>query len=70
MKNIEKMTKYFKEYWVDGKYKGYVLSEKDREEIGYSGRADETVSAEVTLTNKKKLKPGIKAQTILYPLGL
>lgn len=42
--------------------------EKDREEIGYTGRKEETVSDTIIFKNKRKIKQGEKVTTILYPI--
>jgi hypothetical protein len=59
---------YFREYYIDGKFIGKLLCEKDRDEVGYDGRQTETTNTEITLDNKKKIKTGISVMTILYPL--
>lgn len=59
---------YFKEYYKDGKLIGIVNCEKDRDTIGYLGRAKETPVSNIVLTNKKKAKENIEYTTILYPI--
>jgi hypothetical protein len=60
---------YFKEFYINGKFMGYVNHiKKDREEIGYNGRKNEVVKELVTLDNKKKIKAGTEVMTIIYPL--
>jgi hypothetical protein len=59
---------FYKEYYLHGKLIGISNCEKDREEIGYNGRKKETITQEVLLTNKKKVKANVEYLTIIYPL--
>ena len=59
---------FFKEYYINDKFIGYLKTEKDRDIIGYNGRKNEIVDYDVILDNKKKIKAGTKVLTILYPL--
>lgn len=59
---------YFREYWVEGKYIGSINCEKDREHIGYEGRKIETLTEDLILSNKRKIKAGTEVKTLLYPL--
>jgi hypothetical protein len=59
---------YFKEYYINNKFIGTINCDKDREEIGYFGRKNETLESELILSNNKKIKKGETVQTILYPL--
>lgn len=68
MEQIFEEIGFFKEYWINNKFVGYCLCEKDRELTGYHGRQEETSNEEIILTNKKKIKPGVTAITTIYPL--
>lgn len=59
---------YYKEYYIDNKFIGFIKCEKDREMIGYNGRKQETVLSDIVLENKKKIKSGTIVVTFLYPL--
>jgi hypothetical protein len=59
---------FFKEYYVNDKFIGFLKTEKDRDIIGFSGRKNEIINNDVILENKKKIKSGTKVVTILYPL--
>jgi len=59
---------YFKEYYIDKKFIGTVICEKDRDLIGYEGRKKEITTEVIEFKNKKKIKAGIEVITILYPL--
>lgn len=60
---------YFKEYYIDSKLIGSVRCEKDRELIGYAGRKHEIIIHAVILDNKKQVKAGVVAMTMIYPLN-
>ncbi|CAB4218093.1 hypothetical protein UFOVP1605_4 [uncultured Caudovirales phage] len=59
---------FYKEYYVGNKFIGKIETRKDREEIGYSGRKKELLSADVDLGKGKKLKAGAEVITMIYPL--
>lgn len=59
---------YYKEYYVNKKFIGTLICEKDRELIGYEGRKTEITTEIITLKNKKVIKKGVEVRTILYPL--
>lgn len=59
---------YFKEYYIDNKFIGIIVCEKDREVIGYNGRVKETLKENVCCSNKKVIKKGSEVTTLLYPL--
>lgn len=59
---------FFKEYYVDSKFISSKVCEKDREEIGYTGRRVETLLEDIIFKNKKKIKAGKVVTTIIYPL--
>ena len=59
---------YYKEYYINNKFIGTVLSNKDREVIGYNGKVIETVLERLELQNKKVIKPNTEVVTMLYPL--
>lgn len=58
---------FFKEYYVGNKLIGTVLCEKDRD-IGYAGRQTEMITEPIIFENGKKLKAGVEAFTMIYPL--
>jgi len=50
---------YFKDYYYMGKYMGSMgVSQPDREVFSYFGRITETLTQDITLNNKKRLKKG------------
>lgn len=59
---------FFKEYYINDKFIGFIKSEQDREKIGFNGRKNEIINNDLILENKKKIKAGTKVVTILYPL--
>lgn len=59
---------YFKEYWIDNKSIGTVKCKKDRDKFGYYGRQKETLSQDIVLSNKKKIKKGQEVVTMLFPI--
>lgn len=59
---------YFKEYYINNKFIGFINCEKDRDIIGYNGRKDEIIENDIILFNKKKIKKGTQVRTIIYPL--
>jgi hypothetical protein len=60
---------FFLEYLVNGKYVGSVIiSEPDREEIGYYGRIDAIAEEDIVFKNKKRIKKGQSYYTRMYPL--
>ena len=60
---------YFVEYLIDTKLIGTtVISEPDREEVGYNGTKHEVAQDDILLQRGKKIKKGTKYYTRLYPL--
>lgn len=60
---------YFVEYMTDGKFVGTkVISEPDREIVGYYGRIDSIAEKDIILDNNKKIKKGQRFYTRMYPL--
>ena len=59
---------FFKEYYVNNKFMGTIIADKDRDIIGYNGRTKEVLKEMVQLDNKKKIKANIEVMTMLYPL--
>lgn len=59
---------FFKEYYINDKFIGFIKSEQDREKIGFNGRKNEIINNDLILENKKKIKAGTNVVTILYPL--
>lgn len=59
---------FFREYYLNNKFIGFVPCEKDREIIGYNGRIKE-VSDMAIKVGKKTIKPGQEFMTILYPFS-
>lgn len=61
---------YAVDYIVNGKYKGSVtLEQPDRETFGYLGRKTETLTEDIQLSNKRKIKKGTLVTTELFPLN-
>ena len=61
---------YFEEYVVDGKFKGTLICEEQKERIvGYYGKIEKVAEADIILENKKKIKKGQKYYTRYYPLN-
>jgi len=59
---------YHKDYWVNGKYAGYVsLTEPDREYMAYRGRVTEILTESVKL-NKTTLSAGVQVTHECIPL--
>ncbi len=56
---------FYKDYFVNGKYTGSLVCDKDRDVFGYQGRINEIVNDNLILTNKKKIKKGTEVMTIL-----
>lgn len=59
---------YYKEYYINNKYIGSILCEKDRDIIGYNGKVNEVTTSNITLNNKKVIKSNTEVATLLYPL--
>lgn len=59
---------YFKEYYVNNKFISFLECEKDREDIGYTGRKTETLQSKIVFKNGKSIKAGTEVTTIVYPL--
>lgn len=47
----------FKDYYLNNKYIGSKICDKDREIFGFMGRVSEHLPDEITLDNKKVIKP-------------
>ena len=60
---------YFREYYVENKYIGSITIEKDREEIGYSGKQTHILENDLIFENKKKIKKGTQVNTVIYPIN-
>jgi hypothetical protein len=59
---------YYKEYYVNGKFIGTVLCDKDREVMGYNGKIVEVINDRLELQNKKVIKANTEVVTQLFPL--
>lgn len=60
---------YSLDYFIENKFMGSIkIEEPDREVCGYSGRKIETLSKNITLSNKKVLKKGTEVKTELVQL--
>jgi len=60
---------YFVEYIIDTKCIGTkIISEPDREQIGYYGRIDAVAEEDIIFKNKKRIKKGQAYFTRMYPL--
>lgn len=56
---------YSKDFYLDGKFLGYVhLEEKDRDVLGYHGRIVETLDKDLKI-GRRKLKAGTRVTTEL-----
>jgi hypothetical protein len=62
---------YIKEYYVNRKFIGFIkLEESDRgKAYGYDNRKDEVINELILTSNKRKIKPGTTAMTIVYPMN-
>lgn len=60
---------FFKEYYQENKFIGFIHCEKDREVIGFNGRKKEVAEKDIQI-GKKRIKAGQEFMTILYPLCL
>jgi hypothetical protein len=60
---------YSVDYFIENKFVGSIkIEEPDREIVGYSGRRFETLTDNITLSNKKVLKKGVQVKTELVQL--
>lgn len=60
---------YSLDYFVENRFMGSIkVEEPDREVCGYSGRRIETLTSNITLSNKKVLKKGVEVKTELVQL--
>lgn len=64
-----KVIGYSKDYFVDRKYIGSLVCEKDRDVFGYYGRKEEVLQNDVVFRNKKKIKKGQLVLTELQQLN-
>lgn len=70
MKQIFEDLGYFKEYYANNKFIGFINHvEKDREVFGYFGRRTEVLDKDITLDNKRKLRKGTEVVTQLQHLS-
>ena len=60
---------FYKEYYQDNKFIGFIPCEKDREVIGFNGRIKQVAEKDIQI-GKKRIKAGQEFMTILYPLCL
>jgi hypothetical protein len=60
---------YFEEFFVNQKFIGAKLTEKQDREIGYYGKQIKIADTEIVLDNKKKIKKGQEYYTRYYPLN-
>jgi len=69
MSEIFHIHGYTIEIYVHNKYKGsYVVDAPDRKDFGYSGRKTEILSKDIVLSNKKRIKAGIKIMSECSPI--
>lgn len=59
---------YYKEYYINNKYIGSIICEKDRDIIGYNGKITENIQTTIKLDNNKVIKANSIVDTFLYPL--
>lgn len=64
-----KIIGYSKDYYVNRKYIGSLVCEKDRDVFGYNGRKEEILQNDVIFRNKKKIKKGTLVLTELQQLN-
>jgi len=64
-----KVFGYYKEYYINGKFIGFIKSEKDREIFGFYGQRKEIVLDTIILDNKRKIKKDTEVVTQLFPLN-
>jgi hypothetical protein len=60
---------FYKEYYIDSKFIGTKNTNNDGRIIGWEGRKQEMINEPIILNNKKKIKAGQVATTIIYPLS-
>lgn len=60
---------YFKDYYVNGKFIGNIVCEKDRDVFGYYGRKKEILTEDIVFKNKKRIKKGEEVTTELQVLS-
>jgi hypothetical protein len=60
---------FYKEYYINGKFIGTINTINDGRIIGWEGRNIENITEQIILSNKKKIKVGQTATTIIYPLS-
>lgn len=58
---------YYREYYIDRKFKGSIKCQKDRELIGYFGRETSITTDKITLDNGKIIKKDVEVMTMIYP---
>lgn len=69
MKQTFKNLGYFREYIKNSKLIGTdIISEPDRDQIGYYSTKKHIASENVILSNNKKIKKGQEYYTRIYPL--
>ena len=56
---------YFKDVYINKKYIGSIVCDKDRDIFGFYGRLIETTINELVLSNKKRIKPNTLITTEL-----
>lgn len=64
-----KLIGYSKDYYVDKKYVGSLVCEKDRDTFGYYGRKEEILQKDIVFKNNKKIKKGTIVLTELQQLN-
>jgi len=59
---------FYKEYYINNKFIGFIKCVKDRESIGYNGKKEEILTIDIFLENNKKIKKETIVTTMIYPL--
>lgn len=60
---------YFEEFYIDKKFIGTKICEKQNREIGYYGKIIYKAKENIVLNNKKIIKKGQEYYTRYYPLN-
>lgn len=60
---------YFEEVFINGKFIGTKVCEKQNREIGYYGKQIKKAESDILLDNKKKIKKNQDYYTRYYPLN-
>jgi hypothetical protein len=60
---------YFEEFFINKKFIGTKICNKQDREIGYYGKKNQIADTDIQLDNKRKIKKGQEYYTRYYPLN-